>query len=213
MREYITRGAARPGDSARRNGRQTVHRLERTVEAVEHAVELHTHLIGERPTGVVVRALRRAARVREVIRVILRLEHVEHVGPEGLRRLHDERAGRIRLSVDREWTRRAENRDADVAQRVDELRRCREVWLVCRDDVAARVAFRRIAKNGAEELEIGAFAERRHGIADRARAGRSRRTRASTTSAAAARRLLPGGLLPSELRARAALGNRALDLR
>ena len=62
--------------------------LEGTVEAVEDAIELHAHLVGERPAGVVVGRNRRTAGRGEVVRVILRLEHVDHVGPEGLRGLH-----------------------------------------------------------------------------------------------------------------------------
>ena len=39
--------------------------LERSVEPVEDAIELHAHLIRQRPAGVVVRAGRRPARIRE----------------------------------------------------------------------------------------------------------------------------------------------------
>ena len=63
--------------------------LERALKRIEDAVELHAHLIGERPTGVVVRRDGRAAGIREVVGIVLRLEHVEPVGPERLRALHD----------------------------------------------------------------------------------------------------------------------------
>ena len=59
--------------------------------------------------------------------MILRLEHVEHVRPERLRRLHDVRAGRILLAGDRERRGRAMDGDAGLDQRVDELRRGQEV--------------------------------------------------------------------------------------
>ena len=75
--------------------------LERAVEPVEDAIELDAHLIGQRPAGVVVGAGRRPAGIRDVVRMILRLEHVEHVRAERLRRLHDVRAGRIGLARDR----------------------------------------------------------------------------------------------------------------
>ncbi len=65
--------------------------LERAVEAVEDAVELHAHLERQRLAGRVVGRRRRAAGVGEVVRVVLRLEHVEHVrrgmpGPSSRRR-------------------------------------------------------------------------------------------------------------------------------
>ena len=43
------------------------------------AVELHAHLVGERPAGHVVGRRRRRGAGREVVRVVLRLEHVEDV--------------------------------------------------------------------------------------------------------------------------------------
>ena len=67
-----------------------------------------------------------------------------HVRASGLRRLHDVGAGRIGLAVRRERRRRLVHLDADVAQRVDELGRRREVGLVGGDDVDARIAPRRI---------------------------------------------------------------------
>ena len=86
----------RAGDAPGGHAEFVGHALERPVEGLEDAVELHAHLEGERPAGAVVGRNRRAARVLEVVRMILRLEHVEHVRAKCLRRLHDERAGRVR---------------------------------------------------------------------------------------------------------------------
>ena len=69
------------------------------VNAVEDPVELHAHLIGERPPGDVVRRSGRRAGIWKDIRMHLRLEHVHHVGPERLRRGDHERAGRILLAA------------------------------------------------------------------------------------------------------------------
>ena len=85
------RAALRGLHRASRCLREVGQRLERPVEAVEDAIELHAHLKRERVSGVVVRRRRRRARVRDVVRVILRLEHVHHVRTERLRRLYDER--------------------------------------------------------------------------------------------------------------------------
>src|SRR5204862_4519635 len=115
---------------------------------------------------------------------ILRLEHVEHMGPECLRRLHDERAGRVGLPVHREGARRPKYADADVSERVHKLRRRREVWLIRRNDVAACVALRGIAEHAVEKLDIGAVAEGRYRIADGTRAGRSGRSRRTAAAAA-----------------------------
>src|SRR5947209_17105254 len=103
-----------------------------------------------------------------------------------------------------------------MSQCVDELRRRREIGLVCGHDVAARVALRRIAKRRVEELDIGPFAEWRDGIPNRASTGRSRSaaTGATTTAStsSAAWRLI-ACLLARELRAVATLRDRPLDLR
>src|SRR4029077_16842142 len=69
--------------------------LEWAVEAVEHAVELHAHLIGQRPAGNVIRRGWGGAGIRKIVRVVLRLEHVEHVGTKRLGTLHDIGAGPI----------------------------------------------------------------------------------------------------------------------
>ena len=128
----------------RRDGPRT-DLLERPGESIEDAIELHTHLVSERPSGVVVRRRRRPTRNGEDVRMHLRLEHVHHVRTERLRRLHDVRARRILLAGDGEIARRSMHRDARLEQRIDEFRRRGEVRLVRRDDVAAGIAqFRRL---------------------------------------------------------------------
>ena len=66
--------------------------LERPVEALQDAVELDPHLDRQRPARVVVRRGRRRPRIEKIVRVVLRLEHVEDVRPEGLRGPHHVRA-------------------------------------------------------------------------------------------------------------------------
>ena len=82
--------------------------------------------------------------------MVLRLEHVEHVGAERLRRLHDVRPRGIRLAGDREVGRGAVDLDAGPEQGVDELRRRQEVRLVRRHDVPARVTARRVVEEAGE---------------------------------------------------------------
>ncbi len=79
--------------------------------------------------------------------MVLRLEHVEHVRAERLRGLHDERPGRVLLACRLERRRGAVHRHAGADQRVHERRRRREVALIGRQDVAARVAQLRIAQH------------------------------------------------------------------
>ena len=50
-----------PRDLPRRRLLQAVQLLERAVETVEHAIELHAHLKGQRPAGDVVGRRRRPA--------------------------------------------------------------------------------------------------------------------------------------------------------
>ena len=138
-------------DLAWRRLLQAIQLFERAVESVEDAVDLDAHLIGQRPARAVVRAGRRAARIGNVVGMVLRLEHVEHVGPECLRGLDDVGAGRVVLARHGERGRRAMNRHAGLDERVDELGRRREVGLVGRKDETARVARRGIAQ---ELLEI-----------------------------------------------------------
>src|SRR5687768_1789967 len=127
-------------------GRHSLDRRKWAIEAVEDPVELDSHLIRERPPGVVIRRNGRTARILEVVRVILRLEHVEHVRPEGLRRLHDVGSSGVALAAYVEGRRGAVDRHADLDQRVDELRRGREVWLIRRQDVATRIPLLRRAQ-------------------------------------------------------------------
>ena len=135
------------------------------------------------------------------------------MGPECLRRLHDERAGRVGLPVHRKGARRPKYADADVSERVHKLRRRREVWLIRRNDVAACVALRGIAEHAVEKLDIGAVAEGRYRIADGTRAGRSGRSRRTAAAAASssARRWFVVARLARQLRPTTRLGNGALD--
>src|SRR5207245_6504318 len=72
--------------------------FERAIEALQHALKLHGHLKGKGPAGHIVRRRRRSAGIREVIRVILRLEEIEHVGTKRLRGFHDVGAAGIFLA-------------------------------------------------------------------------------------------------------------------
>ena len=67
--------------------------VERTVKAIQNPVELDAHLIGEGPAGNVIGGNRRSARVSEIVGMVLRLEHIHHVGTERLRRLDHQRIG------------------------------------------------------------------------------------------------------------------------
>src|SRR6185503_1065239 len=109
LRQPWTRGGV--SQRAGRNLREVRQCHEWAVEAVENAIELDAHRVCERVTGRVVWRRWRPARVRDVVRMILRLEHVEDVRPESLRRLYDERVGRIALAVHRERGRRTMDRD------------------------------------------------------------------------------------------------------
>ena len=154
----------RPPRRARRPpaGRSREQDLERAVECLEHAIELHAHLERQRPAGVVVRRHRRPARVGDVVRVLLRLEHVEHVRAERLRRLHHERPGGIALPLHREAARGAMHGDAGLEQRAGELDRGQEIRLVGRQDVAARVALARVAEERARRCRPAGCRCRRH---------------------------------------------------
>src|SRR5204863_9176116 len=70
---------------------QTFQPLERAVEPFEDSIELYSHLIRQRPPRVVVGTRGRTARIWDVVGMILRLKHVEHVRAERLRALHDTR--------------------------------------------------------------------------------------------------------------------------
>jgi hypothetical protein len=71
--------------------------------------------------------------------MILRLEHVQHVWPERLRRLHNVRARRIGFPRDRKGRGRTMHDDAIPDECVHELRRGREVRLIGRQNEPARI--------------------------------------------------------------------------
>src|SRR5262249_3683072 len=85
------------------------------------AIELDAHLVRERPPSVVIRTPWRTARIREVVRVVLRLHHVQHLHTSRLAHLDDEQVRQILLTDDAERRRRLVDVHADIAQRVDEL--------------------------------------------------------------------------------------------
>jgi hypothetical protein len=118
---------------------------ERPFERVENAIELHAHLERERPAGVVVRRRRRRAGVRNDVRMILRLEHVEHVRPERLRGADHEGTRRVARPIDAERLARALDSYPILQQRVDELGRGQEIGLIRWNDIPARIAHSRIA--------------------------------------------------------------------
>src|SRR6185436_6225102 len=117
-----------------------VDTLERALECLEEAIELHAHLKCERPPGVVVRRRWRSTGRRNVVGMVLRLEHVEHMWSKRLRGLHDERARRVALVASLESGGRVMDRNSCLEQRLDELRRRQEVWLIGRQDVGACVS-------------------------------------------------------------------------
>ena len=128
------------GDLAGRGLDHVGNLLERTIERLEDAIELQAHLERERPAGAVVGRNRRTAGILEVVRVILRLEHVEQVRAERLRALEDVGAGGILLARHRERRRRAMRGEAALDHDVDELGGGQEVAFARRQDVAARIA-------------------------------------------------------------------------
>ncbi|MNJ31664.1 hypothetical protein D3C77_263080 [compost metagenome] len=140
-------GAARALDLARRRGHDVGDALGRGLEAVQDAVELHAHLQRQGVAGGVIGQLGRAARILQVVRVVLRLEHIQHVRAIGLGRLHHIGAGRIGLAADGEGARGALHVDARLDQAVEEGDGGGQVGLIGGDDVAARVAPRRVAQH------------------------------------------------------------------
>ena len=116
--------------------------------------------------------------------MILRLEHVEHVRPERLRGLHDVRAGRIASCPATVNARgRAMDGHAGLDQRVDELGRGREVGLIRRQDVAARIAQAGIAQELLELRRRAAATAAAAAAGIRLVAGRRRPAAASATAA------------------------------
>ena len=67
------------------------------------------------------RSVRRAALVFEIVRVVLRFEHVEHVGPIGLVGFHHVGTGGVVFARDGERGGGAMDRDAVFHQRIDEF--------------------------------------------------------------------------------------------
>src|SRR4051812_30000576 len=77
-----SRGTGCVEDTGRWRQDRSLDWLEGAFEAVENAIKLHRHLIGERPAGDVVWRRRRCTGIGEVAGMILRLKQVEHVSPE-----------------------------------------------------------------------------------------------------------------------------------
>ena len=147
VRDQVSRCVGRTGDRPHRGGVDHVgNELERAVEPFHDPVELDAHLPRQRPSGVVVRGRRRGARIREVVGMLLLLEHVEHVRAERLVRLHHVRPGRITLPPKRERLGRAMHVHPVVEQRVHEFGGRREVDLARRDDEAAGLPVRGVAQ-------------------------------------------------------------------
>src|SRR5579883_2990686 len=144
MADQISGGLCRPVNRLRWRLLLSVHLLERAVEAIQNTIELDPHLKGQCIAGDVVWWNRRSAGISEIVRMILRLEHIQNVRPERLCRFHHPRSRRITFARDLETARRAHNYDAVLDESVDELRRRRKIRLVSRQNVPARIAPRRI---------------------------------------------------------------------
>ncbi len=140
MREVVAGRRGRAGNPAGGRLCEVRQLFERTAEVFQDSIEAHSHLERERVARRIIRWRRRAARIRNVVRMILRLEHVHHMRPERLRGLHDIGVRRIRFAAHGERCRGTVNRDARLHQRVHELRGGAEVGLIRREDEAARVA-------------------------------------------------------------------------
>ena len=119
--EDKARSASGAGDGASHGLGEPVDLLKGAIEAVQYTIELDAHLEGQCVAGVVVGALGRATGIGKVVGVVLRLEHIEDVRTEGLRRLDHIRTLGVALSLDRKVARGAHHGDAVVEQRIDEL--------------------------------------------------------------------------------------------
>ena len=118
--------------------------------------------------------------------MILRLKLIDHVRAPRLRRPKYVRARPVILAVGRKWCRCLLHFDTDVAHRVDEFCRRREVWLVDRNHVRTRIATRRV-------LEDRIVLRHRHARPTateepRIRIGRRRGSSGSTTATATSTR-------------------------
>src|SRR5204863_5375111 len=93
------------------------------VEPLEDSIESHAHLVSQRPTRIVVWRSRSCPGIGKVVRMVLRLEHVENVRAERLRRFHDKRSRRVGLPANLKRRRCPLYGDAVPDQRVHELYR------------------------------------------------------------------------------------------
>ena len=147
MAQQIAAAGRRRRDLSRRRGDDVGDLFERAVEAVENAVELHPHRVRQVVAGHIVGWARWTAGIGNVVRMILRLEHVHDMRAERLRGLDHVRSRRIRLPCHRERRGRTVNDDAGLDQDVHELGRGEEVRLIGGQDEAARIAHLRIVEH------------------------------------------------------------------
>src|SRR5258707_12093505 len=98
----------------RRRLLQSTYFLERTIESVQDAIELHAHLKCQRVAGDIVRRNGRTTRITEIVGMILGLEHIENVRPECLRGFHYPGSARIMLAGNVEIRSSALNGDAGL---------------------------------------------------------------------------------------------------
>src|SRR6185503_2988893 len=115
---------------AARERQHFIDLFERPSQRGEHTVELYLHLHRQRPARDVIGRDRRTAGILEVVRMILRLEHVENVRAVGLVAGHEERTGRVWLPGDLERAGGTMNLHTIFEERVDEARRGGKVGLV-----------------------------------------------------------------------------------
>ncbi len=118
---------------------KTADLLEWAVETIEYPVELDPHLVGQCPAGVVVWRNRRAARILQIVRMILRLEHIQNVRAKCLCGHDDVGTGRIALAAGLEIRGRSMDGHPGLDQRIDEFDGGQEIRLIRRDDVSARI--------------------------------------------------------------------------
>src|SRR6185503_16774279 len=76
---------------------QPVDLFEWPIYRLQETVEDDSHLESQRPSCAVVRRRRWTTRIGNIVRVVLRFKHVEHVRSKGLGRLDDIWARRITL--------------------------------------------------------------------------------------------------------------------
>src|SRR6266550_4465688 len=127
------------GCRSRRSGSEPDKLLERSVEWIEYPIELNSHLKAKSPARDVIGRSRRPTRIRNVVGMILRLEHVDDVRPERLRGFYDVGAGGIILPGYRERASCPLNIDSILHESVHKLHCGRKIRLVRRNDVATRI--------------------------------------------------------------------------